>query len=400
MKVSQDSRTIKPGEWFVAVRGDSFDGHDFVSGAVANGAAGVLELEDLFDLTKKKIREYGPQVIAVTGSYGKTTTKEVVYKVLSSKFKGARTRGNLNTPLGVALEVINGLKRHHQFFVAEVGMDRLGEIKKSCLMISPQIGVLTSVGEMHLEKLGTLENIKQAKSELLAGLPVDGTAVLNWDDGNIREISEKFLGKKIKYGFSSGVDAGVGKGRAYDVSFVGSAAKINDLPILGDKNKQAALAAYCVGKFFGLEDNDIFSVLKRFKPPKGRLNLTSARNGIKIIDDTYNAGPQSTLAALNVLEDLTGDRKIAILGDMLELGKLEEASHNAVLKEALKVCDLVVPVGDRMQRAAEELGQRRFSSFGDLSFKNDDVVLIKGSRGMKMERFVKRIKSKVAVSIV
>ncbi|HEB13996.1 MAG TPA: UDP-N-acetylmuramoyl-tripeptide--D-alanyl-D-alanine ligase [candidate division WWE3 bacterium] len=386
MKVNQDSRTIKPGEWFVAVKGDSFDGHDFVSDAVANGAAEVLELEELFDLTKKKIREYGPQVIAVTGSYGKTTTKEVVYKVLSSKFKGARTRGNLNTPLGVALEVINGLKQHHQFFVAEVGMDRLGEIKKSCLMISPQIGVLTSVGEMHLEKLGTLENIKQAKSELLVGLPVDGTAVLNWDDGNIREISEKFLGKKIKYGFSSGVDA--------------SAGKINNLPILGDKNKQAAFAAYCVGKLFGLEDRDIFSVLRRFKPPKGRLNLTSARNGIKIIDDTYNAGPQSTLAALNVLEDLTGDRKIAILGDMLELGKLEKASHNAVLKEALKVCDLVVPVGDRMQRAAEELGQRRFSSFGDLSFKNDDVVLIKGSRGMKMERFVKRIKSKAAVSIV
>ena len=386
MKVNQDSRTIKPGEWFVAVKGENFDGHDFIEDALAKGASGVLELEELFELAKKALREIRPQVVAVTGSYGKTTTKEAIYKVLSSKLKGARTRGNWNTPLGVAIEIVNGLKSHHKFFIAEVGMDRLGEISQSCGIISPQIGVLTSIGEMHLEKLGTLENIKKAKSELLESISRDGTAVLNWDDGSIREISKKFAGKKIRYGASLGVDAD------FD--------KVGNLPLLGDRSRYTALAAYCVGKLFGLEDKEIFSALDKFKPPKGRLNLVSLANGVKIIDDTYNAGPKSTEAALEVLEELPGVRKVAILGDMLELGSLEKVSHDTVLKEALEVCDIVVPVGERMQGAAKKIGEQKFRSFGELRPKEGDVVLIKGSRGMKMERFVKRIKSKAAVSIV
>jgi len=200
IKVNQDSRAIKPGDWFVAVKGENFDGHDFIEDALARGASGILELEELFDLAKRKVRKLQPQVIAVTGSYGKTTTKEFVYKVLSVGIRGARTRSNLNTPLGVAMEIVNGLRPHHKFFVAEVGMDKVGEIRQSCLMVGPQVGVLTSVGEMHLERLGSLERIKQAKSELLETLPPDGTAVLNWDDENVREISKKFEGEKIWYG--------------------------------------------------------------------------------------------------------------------------------------------------------------------------------------------------------
>lgn len=379
MRVNQDSRTIKPGEWFVAVKGENFDGHDFIKDALAKGASGVLELEKLFELAKKRLQEVKPRVVAVTGSYGKTTTKEAIYKVLSSKLKGARTKGNLNTPLGVAMEVVNGLKPRHEFFIAEVGMDRLGEIKQSCGIISPQIGVLTSVGEMHLEKLGTLENIKKAKAELLESLPGSGAAVLNWDDEDVREISGKFAGRKIKYGAFSG--AGVG------------ADKVDSLPILGERSKYAALAAYCVGKLFDLEDGEITSALAKFKPPKGRLNLITLSNGVKIIDDTYNAGPESTIAALEVLEGLSGTRKVVILGDMLELGFLEKASHVDVLKKALEVCDIVMPVGERMGRAARGIGGRRFNAFEEFRPAKGDAILVKGSRGMRMERFVRRVKS-------
>jgi len=381
IKVNQDSRAIKPGDWFVAVKGENFDGHDFIEDALARGASGILELEELFDLAEKKVRKLHPQVIAVTGSYGKTTTKEFIYKVLSSGFRGARTKGNLNTPLGVAIGVVNVLRPYHRFFVAEVGMDRVGEIRQSCLMIVPQIGVLTSVGEMHLEKLGSLERIKQAKSELLETLAPDGTAVLNWDDKNVRDISKKFGGDKIRYGSSPQAQEKIQKIESLN------------LLVLGQINKYAALAAYSVGKVFGLGDADIFPVLEKFKPLKGRLDLSYSKNGVAVIDDTYNAGPQSTFAALEVLRKFTDRRRIAILGDMLELGSLEKKSHLASLRKALAVCDLVVPVGERMREASDCIRSQKLTSISNLFLKRGDIVLVKGSRGMRMERFVKQIKN-------
>ncbi|GMR18953.1 MAG: UDP-N-acetylmuramoyl-tripeptide--D-alanyl-D-alanine ligase [Patescibacteria group bacterium] len=381
MRVNQDSRTLKKGEWFVAVKGERHDGHLLINEALRRGAAGVLEVEELYALARKKIRSINPKIIAVTGSYGKTTTKEAIYKVLHSKMKGSRTKGNLNTPLGVALEVINGLKRHHQFFVAEVGMDRLEEIKKSCLVISPQIGVLTSVGEMHLEKLGSLERIKQAKSELLETLPPDGTAVLNLDDRSVREIAKGFAGRKIWYGFSP------------EASVNPSHLKGLRLKLLGKYNRYAALAAYAVGRIWGVSEEDSFQALARLRPQKGRLNLLSGKNGAKIIDDTYNAGPRSMKMALKVLAEIPARRRIAILGDMLELGGLEDQAHFDAVAHAFKVADVVVLRGGRMAHALNRFRRKcgtegNVSSVDQIKLEEGDAVLVKGSQGMRMERVV------------
>ncbi len=381
IRVSQDSRTIQKGEWFVSVKGENFDGHDFIEKALEEGAAGVLELEELFDLAHKKIKALQPSVVAVTGSYGKTTTKEAIFEVLSSKFDVCWAKGNLNTPLGLAIEIVNRLRPHHEIFVAEVGMDHLGEIKESCSIINPRVGVVTSVGEMHLEKLGTLGNIKAAKSELLEALPSDGTAVLNYDDSNVREIASKFTGTKVWYGSSPKAE----------VNF--SSIKGLELNLLGEKSKCTALAAWAVGRIFGLRKREIWESLGSFEPPKGRLSLIRDRSGVQIIDDTYNAGPQSMKVALEVLKELPAKRRISLLGDMLELGPLEDDAHVQTLRQACSVSDIVVIHGARMKKASKTLPQDRFAPLTELALRRGDVVLVKGSRRMEMEKIVTKIKS-------
>ena len=232
MKGALDSRTIKPGEYFVAVKGRRFDGRDFAKDALKKGAAGILEIDELYHLARKKLAEVGPKVIAVTGSYGKTMTKEMIHRVLSSRFVVYRTRGNLNTPFGVAMEVVNYLKPRHQILVAEAGMDRLGEIAKTCGIIKPQIGVITAVGEMHLEKLRTLENIRKAKAELLQSLPSNGVGVLNREDFGVRKIARVFGGRKIWFSF-------------HDVQGL-------KLELLGKANLSNAAAASAVGGLLGV----------------------------------------------------------------------------------------------------------------------------------------------------
>lgn len=386
MRVNQDTRTIRKGEWFVPVKGERYDGRLFVEEALRKGAAGILEVEELYKLARKRIEELEPRVVAITGSYGKTTTKEAVYKVLNSKFEVLRTRGNLNTPLGIAMEVVNELKPKHKIFVAEVGMDHLGEIRQGCAIIKPQIGVVTSVGEMHLEKLGTLKNIRKAKSELLESLPTCGVAVLNYDDANVRGIAKIFGGRKIWYGFSR--EAGV------------NLTDIKSLKLLGEGSKHAALAACAVGQVLGVPKGKISKALRSLKPQKGRLNLLPGKSGTKVIDDTYNAGPRSLEAALAVLGDLPARRRIAILGDMLELGRLEEKAHREAIKAALAVADYCILVGPRYAKAYAALGptkiaeavkdvQEATKAVGKLDLRSRDIALVKGSQGMRMEKIVK-----------
>lgn len=386
MKVCLDSRTIKPGEYFVAIKGERFDGHAFVPEALKKRARGVLEEQDLYRLAKEKIDTLKPLVIAITGSYGKTATKEMVYRVLSTEFRVHRTRGNLNTPIGVSSEVVNGLKPKHQIFVAEVGMDRLGEISKTCAIIKPKIGIITAVGEMHLEKLGTLRNIKKAKTELLEALPKEGMAILNYDDPNVREIARSFGGKKVWYGLSKGAQLG-----PRDIKGL-------RLKLLGKVNFSNALAAYAVGRYFKIPRGKIFRALESLKPMKGRLHLLKGKKGSWIIDDTYNAGPRSMKEALDILSEFPAKRRVAILGDMLELGDREEKSHQEVIRYALARVDLLIPIGERMKSALhtllyEEKGEGKVISFNQLTLQEGDVILVKGSRGMKMEEVVNHLLS-------
>ena len=379
MKVTQDTRKIKKGVWFVPVRGENFDGHDFVAEALQKGAAGVLELPELFAQARQKITELKPTVIAITGSYGKTTTKEALYRILNSTYSTYRTAGNLNTPLGIALEIINHLQPRHRFLIVEMGMDRLGEIKESCEIAHPQVGVLTNIGEMHLEKLGTMENIVRAKLELLHSLPANGLAILNADDPQVLKAGRTLHRRKIWFG-NSPVDT-ITKESLKDLS----------LPILGLANQENILAAWAVGLLFGIPKTKMRSALKRFTAPSGRLRVFTGRNGSQIIDDTYNAGPRSMREALVVLNNFPAQRRIAVLGDMLELGPLEVKYHREVAGEAAEIADLFVPIGERMTRAVQDTSVPN-TDLESLRLRRGDVVLVKGSRGMKMERIVANLK--------
>ncbi len=393
MRVNQDSRTIEKGEWFIAVKGKDFDGHSFIPEVLKKGVAGVLEEKDLFELAREKVDELQPKVVAVTGSYGKTSTKEAIYKVLSSKFEVLRASGNLNTPRGIAIEVVNELKPRHQVLVVEMGMDRLGEIAKSCEIVRPAVGVITAVGEMHLEKLKTLARIKRAKAELLRALAFSGgTAILNKDDVGVREIAEGFSGKKLWYGSQPTA--------AYSFSCLEGV----ELRLLGEGGRYAALAAFSVGRELGVSRAAVVKALGGLRPLEGRLCLRYGRRGVQIIDDTYNAGPRSAAVALRVLQEfpVKSGRRIAVLGDMLELGRVEEKAHREVVRGAVKIADRYLFVGKRMKKGVESAGAAKsmrsvtlVNNAGDAievlkhwRLGRGDVVLVKGSRGMQMEKVV------------
>ncbi len=410
MKVCLDSRLIRPGEYFVAVKGEKFDGHQFVDEALKKGAAGVLEEEELYELAKKRLEKIKPEVIAVTGSTAKTSTKEAIAAVLSEKFKILKSAETLNTKLGLAAEIVNNLKKSHQKLVVEVGMDRLGEIKKTCQLIKPRIGVVTFINPTHQEKLKTLENIIRAKGELLEALPKDGVAILNWDDENVRSLSRSFANaqddiRAVWYGKNHVAATHASPEIHPDFITV-------KIPLLGEHQIYNALAAAAVGKVCGLTAVEINSGLKKLKPLKGRLNLLDGINGAKILDDTYNSSPKSAAAALKVLKEFPAKRKIAVLGDMLELGSFEEEAHRLVGQMvAESKVDFLITIGERAKvicssavYCAPEGGRTkvRYYSTGlhdevfkllknKIKLRKGDIILVKGSRGMQMERIVEKL---------
>ena len=372
-----DSRLIKEGEYFVAVVGEKFDGHDFVKDVLERGAAGVLEEGELYDLAKERLEKFRPEVIAVTGSTGKTTTKEAIATVLKQKFKVFKSEGTLNTKLGLAAEIVNNLKGSHQKLVVEVGMDRLGEIKETCQLIKPRIGVVTFINPTHQEKLKTLENIIKAKGELLEALSKDGVAVLNGDDENVRSLQKKFGGQIVWYG------------KAEKAEIRPELIKV-EIPLLGEHQIYNVLAAAAVGQVCGLSAVEINQGLKNLKPLKGRLNPLEGVNDCQILDDTYNSSPKSAVAALEVLKNFPAKRRIAILGDMLELGKFEKKGHQMVGQiVAESKVDFLITVGesshfDNSEEAAEEI-------IDLIKPRKGDVILVKGSRGMRMEKIVEKL---------
>jgi len=398
MKVCQDSRLIKKGEYFVAVKGEKFDGHNFIDEALRKGAAGVLEEEDLYELARKKLEKVKPEVTAVTGSTAKTSTKEAIATVLSQKFKLLKSSETLNTKLGLAIEIVNNLKKSHQKLVVEIGMDRLGEIAETCQLLKPRIGVVTFINPTHQEKLKTLENIIQAKGELVEALPKDGVAVLNEDDENVRSLEKKCLCPIVWYGKGEGADV---RPEIIRVK----------LPLLGEHQIYNALAAAAVGEVCGLSSEEINQGFKKLKPLKGRLNLLDGINGSKILDDTYNSSPKSAAAALAVLKNFPAKRRIAVLGDMLELGDFEEEGHRLVGNiVARSKVDVLITVGKKAKIISEQILQHyivlknrlkifRVDSHEEvlevlkekIKPREGGIILVKGSRGMRMEKVVGKL---------
>ncbi len=432
--IANDSRRVKPGDLFVALRGEAADGHAYVSAALERGAAAVLvekqaepqaewvghpvlAVEDtvlaLGDLAAYYRQVMNPRVIGITGSVGKTTTKDMIAAVLAEKYMTLKNEGNLNTEVGLPLTIFR-LEPEHRMAVLEMGMRGAGQIRYLARIARPRIGVITNIGETHIELLGSVANIAAAKGELLEALPGDGIAILNGDDPWCRRIADKAPGKTIFYGAGETADVratDVENRQAEGIAFTavyGSQSLPVILPVPGMHNVGNALAAIAVGWQCGLAPEEIASGLARFHPSKMRLEIF--RTGkITVINDAYNANPRSMEAALQVLSDLAaGARPVAILADMLELGDFAEAGHRRIGElSARSGVQLLLTVGPQAQwiaAAAREAGMpsaqiKEFAANDEaLAILSElvqmgDVVLVKGSRGMKMEEIVGGLKN-------
>lgn len=424
--VAVDSRKVTPGALFVALQGQRVDGHDFAGEALARGARGLL-LERGVDLTPAQARptvfivkdaldslqrlatfwrqKHPVVVVGVTGSVGKSSTKELIARVLSTRFRVLKNEGNQNTEIGVPLVLLN-LDEGIQQVVLEMGMYAPGEICQLCRIATPSIGVVTNVGHSHLERLGSIDAIAMAKAELVESLPESGAAILNGDDPLVRRMAFGTRARVLLYGLDPAFDIwaeGLESSGLEGISFIlrHKDARIPlKVRLLGRHSVHTALAAAAVGMVQGLSWEEIASGLAQAQ--EFRLLPTPGIRGSLIIDDTYNASPASTLAALDLLADVSG-RKVAVLGDMRELGPYEVEGHLRVGRRAAQVVDLLLVIGDKAQLIGREAARagaqviyatsREEASARLLSLiQQGDVVLIKGSRAMGMEEIVERLK--------
>lgn len=427
-KVVIDSREADQGSVFFALRGER-DGHTFVNDAIRGGARAVVvekepetestiesaavfvvdnTLAALQDLAKYWRRKHSIKVIGVTGSVGKTTTKELIAEVLKTRFKVLKSEKNLNNEIGLPLTLLK-LNGVYNRAVLEMGMYDVGEISLLCDIAQPETGVVTNIGHSHFARLGSLEKIAEAKRELIECLPDHGFAILNGDDDLVASFKSLTQARTITYGLEPNcdiradqVESGGLEGIRFWLHYAGESLQVK-LPLLGSHSVHSALAAAAVGISEGLSWEEILTGLRKVSVQL-RLLVLQGVNGSTIIDDCYNASPASTLAALNLLAEMDG-RKVAVLGDMLELGTYEEIGHRKVGIRAAEVAHKLVTVGARgriIGEAARSAGLKdvEMVSTNDEAaailldvLKAEDSVLIKGSRGMKMEEIVERIQA-------
>jgi UDP-N-acetylmuramoyl-tripeptide--D-alanyl-D-alanine ligase len=322
-----------------------------------------------------------------------------------------KSEGNLNTEIGLPLSVLNGVTMHHEIAVLEMGMYSIGDIRLLARMARPRIGVVTSILPQHLERLGTIERIQQAKQELVEELPSNGVAVLNADDPRVRQLAAATPARVAWYGVSPDADVRAEriesqglKGVEFDLEWGGQEMHVR-LPLLGAHSVHAALAAAAVALEEGFTLSEVAEALHNLNPSL-RLMIVDGVNGSRIIDDSYNARPESVLAALNLLRELPGPRKIAVLGDMLELGSEEEAGHRRVGNRAARVLDLLITVGERSRVTALEalsVGVRadqvvqandreQVVEILKKRLRPGDDVLVKGSLSMGLDAVVRAIR--------
>lgn len=419
--VSNDSRTAQPGDLFVALRTEHRDGHEFVRDAIAHGATGAIVERDvsipegaallrvrdtwqaLGDLAAAWRSRFDVRVIGITGNVGKTTTKELAAAVLGGKYRVLKSPANFNDEAGLSMTLFQ-LDREHERAVVELGMYRLGEIRRLCAIARPAVGVVTNVGPTHVERLGSIEAIADAKAELVESLPEDGTAILNGDDPRVRAMAQRTRARALLYGSSEDCDvrASEVEGRGLDgVSFTlhwrGESRRMHLAPP-GRALVTNAAAAAAVGLTEGMSLAEVGDALEQAEIDV-RMRVVHGKNGATILDDTYNAGPASMAAALDLLGELPG-RKIAVLGDMRELGALAADAHAAVGRQAADVADVIDTVGDLgrlMAEAAQAAGHAHTRHWPDKAslaaalqrdLRADDVVLLKASRALALETLV------------
>jgi len=431
--ISIDSRQILPDHFFVAIKGEHHDGHNFIEDVKTRGVRGIMIQNDntskmplekwrregmvcvavedtkkaLGDLANLRRKQANISVIAITGSNGKTTAKEMTASILRRRFNVLSTFGNLNNEVGLPLTLFR-LNRVHEWAVLELGMNHPGEISELAEICMPDIGVITNIGPSHLEGLGSIEAVRDAKGELLGKINPGGTAVLNADDPNVMQLAHIASMKVCLYGQTEPslirAQSIINKGcnLSFELLLPSESVTVN-LKIPGKFMVSNALAASAVGYLLGLSATDIKTGLEAFKPVKGRMSLLKTGLGINLIDDTYNANPYSVKAAIATLRSLRGTHRTAlVLGDMLELGEYAESMHKEVGKIAYRSGvtrlfltgdhDRDVAAGALTEGMKPEnifIGTQEaiLESLSDW-MKPRDWILVKGSRSTKMENIV------------
>ncbi len=422
--VSTDTRTLEPGQLFVAISGETYDGHDYLQQATERGAAAVLvsrnglpigvpslrvpdTVRALGELARGYRESFAGPVLAITGSNGKTTTKELVAEILAAaKLRVRRSPGNLNNQIGLPLSVL-ALEPRDQALVVELGMNHAGEIDWLASIAQPDVGAITQVAPAHLGPLGSLDAIARAKGELLEHIRATGTAVLNADDEHVMAQRGRFSGAALLFGWSPRADfrAEPESGGAFRLCTpLGDERVRPAMP--GRHMVEDALCAAAVAHASGLLGERGLAALvtgiEAFRGVPGRLALCEAPGGVAVLDDSYNANPHSVIAALEALDALRGERRaVAVLGDMLELGPDAETLHAEVGRRAaqgrVELLIAVGPLSEQTARAAREAGVPNVVHSDDAEqaiaelralVRAGDLVLVKGSRGMRMERAV------------
>lgn len=414
--VGHDTRTLQQGDLYVAIKGERFDGHNFLAEAIAAGAAGMLLARDM-DTPLPYVRvpntrlalgnlgafwrtQFKIPVVAVTGSNGKTTVKEMIGAILGETGPGCVTRGNFNNDIGVPLTLVR-LRANHGYAVIEMGMNHPGEIEYLSRITSPTIALITNAAEAHLAGVGTVDDVARAKGEIFTGLAADGTAVLNADDPHF-PLWKTLTGFKkcLTFGLGDKVDVSA----EYELTDKGSFIHLKTtqgeidmrVPLLGRHNVMNTLAATGAAIAAGASLDHVKTGLEKLKTISGRLEVKRGISGARIIDDTYNANPASVAAGLQVLREFSGER-VLVLGDMGELGSAAADIHFRVGELANRIgVQRLFTIGElsRVSVAAFGKGARHFESHEALIEALQDclhaemTVLIKGSRVMRMERIV------------
>lgn len=438
-----DSRQVIPGSLFVAIPGEKADGHDFIEEAFRRGASFALIQRDvdaafrtvdlrlvlsidslpggdlvpplclrventvtaLQQIARYWRRKLELRVVGITGSVGKSTTKEMVAEVLSTKYRTLKSPGNLNNEIGLPLTILR-LSTGHERAVLEMGFYVPGEIAFLCDIALPQTGVVTNIGTVHAERAGSQEAIARGKAELVQALPPapEGVAILNFDDPWVRQMEEKTKARVFFYGLSREANlwadnvVGLGlEGIRFRLHYQGETLHVR-IPLIGRHSVHTALRAAAVGLAEGMNWQEILEGLHQGHTQL-RLAAVRTQTGALLLDDTYNASPESMLAALNLLDELEG-RKVAVLGDMLELGPYERGGHEMVGLRAAQVASVLLTLGERahlIAEAARRAGMKKssileFNEFEPLmewlktNLTEEDAVLIKGSHGLRMDR--------------
>ncbi len=428
--VTTDTRTVGEDDLFAALKGEKFDGHDFIEQAVSDGAAGVI-VEDAARLypdgdytifvvknTRKAYqdlalfhrRRFSIPVVAVTGSAGKTSTRALIATVLEQKYNVLQTEKNFNNEIGLPRTLLQ-LTKEHGACVVELGMRGLGQIKELADIAEPTVGVVTNVGKSHIELLGSQAQIARAKGELVEALGSDGTAVLNQDDKRVAAMAGKCKGKVVGFGIinDATVMAGTIKNSEKGLSFTCRCFdQVIDvhMAVIGTYNVYNALAAVAVGRLLGLSEHQMQKGLAEYKGVPMRQELVNIDN-VVFVNDAYNANPASMKEAVDTLVTLTGGRKIAVLGGMLELGDWAEKEHEKIgTYLADKKVDVLIAMGDVarfMAKAAKAAGMNEVytvmthveaAAVLRRIMRQGDTVLLKGSRGFAMEKILPYIERK------